>query len=297
MAGKEKREALDAIRELQVYLRRDTRASSLIESVSKYVTTIRRKNSELSETAARVESSMLHCRGDVNALTANLLEANNALVVENGRAAQFARDLGASQKRIAELEARLESTFVAGDPCVEPKTDSERLFFSTAKHLRRRIRKAPKIAITSIPSRSIAIDPFDIVREWTNDEFLTLGMMCAVLSAMSGETLFRCDRLKRSKADDDRMRGMVNWMSGWIDFSDEALEKIHDNERKSFTPGGNVVEQRSGRPGRFCRRITKTSKQCDDTTSLDPKRHLVNADEFDSVAGAAVSITKLCGIL
>lgn len=220
MAGKAKTEASEAIKQLSYKLRGDTKAQNDLGILSKYYANLRKGKRDASEKTDRLLAALKNCKDDKERLQAENTALKREAYISESKQRQLARDIVGLNEENAKLTGTInELQTYPDEETVDIHPDIEQLF-GIAKRLRRRIKHSPDlVAGKKIAFYTIRLD--DVVRDYTDDEFLTLGMMTAVLACFNTPiAVTKYDDSQppkwKNKKQFEKLAPLVRWMSGWL---------------------------------------------------------------------------------
>lgn len=242
MASRSKKDASDALAQLERYISRDKRSSPLIEAVRRYQGELRQTITALKSDVESLHSGLASAAGSRDGLSEALGSAKSKLLQEEARHRQTQRDLAIAEAEVRRLSEELEPDDIPTFPADLSKDLGG--FFALFKTLRRRVRRVPKptnvIAIKGEKAVGI-FEVGDFIQDYQHGDYITLGMFATVSALVGTPVCFTSKDNPVRKLEDKRKFAIIRWMRSWIAKEAKWKDKIF----RSTDPDTTV------RPGTF----------------------------------------------
>ena len=244
MANRTKKDASEALSQLQKYLYRDPHACQLLKAVSRYQGDLRQKCAQLkTETTTLADARGVTLLRNA-ALMTKTQTLQRALDKEKSMTNQLRCDVSQMQARIGRLEKELEppSLESEGDTPDDLREDITALK-KLVKHLQRRMSRAPSLRRVTT-HRTAVIDLRKIVTSYSGDQYTTVGMFVTLSAMMGFRISFEWDvpgeqeirKLRSHKEYERTVGGYIRWVRGWIGEAEWQKQLIERSE--PVQPGG-----------------------------------------------------------
>lgn len=226
MAGRAKKDAREAIAELEQYLRRDTTAMDRLKAVDRYMVQLRQEKTRSTEQVESLSATVEELRRSIARTEDELIRTKQELSRTDTLEIQAVARLATANEKVSALETQLnietECRDLPGDvPMRQQKKVQE--FRRLLKNVRRRFRSPP---MTSGLRKHQAYDIADFVKECSSTEYMNLGMFVTVLAWSGFGCGFRVETESRLGGMGEKAaKKFIQWIRDWIG-GDPKYEEI-----------------------------------------------------------------------